>query len=490
MASTIKVDNVQNTPGTNIASKCGTTVTVGAASDNIRSAGNNLQASDGGNLISQCGTTVTLGASGDTVSLASGASQSGFGRAGSVDWDTASIKTAGFSAVSGNGYFCNTNGGIFTVSLPAGSAGDIVALADYTRTFNTNNLTVSPDGSEKIGGVAADAVLDVNGQSATFVYVDSTEGWINTQETQTSQTGTPPFVVATGGTPCTGAIVCSDYKQHTFTGPGTFTVTNGGDPTGSTSVDYLVIAGGGGGGYGAACNHTNGAGGAGGYRESPGAASGCYTVSPRGAAPAAAVVVSASPGSYTIAIGAGGAGVGTQPVKGCPGSLSSALCISSAGGGGSGKNPAPRCGQDGGSGGGGSSNASAGGGSGNTPPTNPVQGMPGGAGLDAAPSSLASGGGGGAVGAGANGTAGCGGNGGTGGTSSIDGTPTGRAGGGGGGSNTTGGTATCGGGSFPGPSMDGTVNTGGGGASASANTPSSTGGSGASGVVIIRYKFQ
>ena len=88
MASTIKVDNVQNQPGNNVVNKCGTTVTVGAASDGIRSAGNNLQASDGGNLISQCGTTVTLGASGDTVTLASGASQSGFGRAGSVDWQT------------------------------------------------------------------------------------------------------------------------------------------------------------------------------------------------------------------------------------------------------------------------------------------------------------------------------------------------------------------------------------------------------------------
>ena len=36
----------------------------------------------------QCGTTLTLGASGDTVTLASGASQSGFGRTGTVDWDT------------------------------------------------------------------------------------------------------------------------------------------------------------------------------------------------------------------------------------------------------------------------------------------------------------------------------------------------------------------------------------------------------------------
>ena len=70
--------------------------------------------------------------SGDTVSLASGASQSGFGRTGTVDWQT-TIKTAGFTAVNGEGYFCNTTGGAFTMNLPA-SAGaiDIVSIKDYT----------------------------------------------------------------------------------------------------------------------------------------------------------------------------------------------------------------------------------------------------------------------------------------------------------------------------------------------------------------------
>ena len=52
-------------------------------------------------------TTVNLGRSGGTVSLASGATQSGFGREGSVNWQT-SIKTATFTAASGEGYFCNT----------------------------------------------------------------------------------------------------------------------------------------------------------------------------------------------------------------------------------------------------------------------------------------------------------------------------------------------------------------------------------------------
>ena len=74
----------------------------------------------------QCGTTLTLGGSGDTVALGSGASQTGFGRTGTVDWQTGSIKTTTFTAVNGEGYFANTSGGAFTMNLPAGTAGAIV----------------------------------------------------------------------------------------------------------------------------------------------------------------------------------------------------------------------------------------------------------------------------------------------------------------------------------------------------------------------------
>ena len=52
----------------------------------------------------QCGSTLTLGSSGKTVTLATGASQSGFGRTGTVDWCT-TVKTSPLTAVSGNGYF-------------------------------------------------------------------------------------------------------------------------------------------------------------------------------------------------------------------------------------------------------------------------------------------------------------------------------------------------------------------------------------------------
>ena len=54
------------------------------------------------------GSTLTLGKSGDTVSIASGASTSGMGRAGAVDWQT-TIKTGDFSASDGEGYFVDTS---------------------------------------------------------------------------------------------------------------------------------------------------------------------------------------------------------------------------------------------------------------------------------------------------------------------------------------------------------------------------------------------
>ena len=117
----------------------------------------------------QCGTTLTLGRSGKTVTLASGASQSGFGENRTVDWQTGTIKTATFTAANGEGYFANTTGGAFTINLTAGTAGNIVAIADYTKTFKTNNLTIAPNGSQKIGGVNADVHLTTQGQSVTLV---------------------------------------------------------------------------------------------------------------------------------------------------------------------------------------------------------------------------------------------------------------------------------------------------------------------------------
>ena len=63
------------------------------------------------------GTNVVLGTSGQSVTLGCGATQTGFGRTGTVDWQT-SIKTAAsFTAVNGEGYFVDTTSGEVDVTL-------------------------------------------------------------------------------------------------------------------------------------------------------------------------------------------------------------------------------------------------------------------------------------------------------------------------------------------------------------------------------------
>ncbi len=441
----------------------------------------------------QSGSTLTLGGSGTAVTLACGATQTGFGRTGTVNWDT-TAKTGDFTAVSGNGYFVNTTSGAITVTLPASpSGGDIVAVKDYADTFDTNAVTLARNGSN-IGGQALNSVLSVEGLAVTLVYVDATKGWLVTDSGLQSEAPGPQYITATGGT-----ITCSgDYKIHTFTGPGTFCVSAGGNVAGSNTVDYLVIAGGGGGG-----STHGGGGGAGGYRESSGTTSGCYTASPLGACVSALPV---SVQGYPIVVGGGGA-FSPSPggLKGVSGSDSSFSIRTATGGGGGarGCSDTRMDGLPGGSGSGSATGCSASTrgaiGSGNTPPVNPSQGNNGGQGASDTTSYRSGGGGGGAT---ADGTSSSPSGeiatpGGAGATSSINGTPTARAGGGGGGSSNAPGTGaggTGGGGAgghncTPNPGRNATTNTGGGGGG-SGGSASDVGGTGGSGIVIIRYKFQ
>ena len=435
----------------------------------------------------QCGTTLTLGESGDTVTLGSGASQSGFGRTGTVDWDT-TAKTASFTAVSGDGYFVNTTSGAITATLPASpSAGDIVGFNDYARTFATNNLTVARNGSN-IQGSASDGVISTNGQSTMFVYVDGTKGWVPTEDQTTGNYGAQ-YVVATGGT----ITCCGDYKIHTFTGPGTFTVCSVGNPAGSDTVDYLVVAGGGG---GAARNGGAGGGGAGGYRE--GYNPGSYTASPLATT---ALPVTAT--AFPITVGGGGAQFpSANSGQGNAGSNSIFSSITSTGGGGGGavSSIAPiTVGAAGGSGGGAGIETDnvpfSCAGAGNTPPVSPPQGNPGGNNFAPTwPSPSGAGGGGGGAGAsGGNASSGTGGTRGCGVDTGISGSSVNYAQGGGavnygsplgglGGNNPTPATTDDG--------VAGGTNKGGGGGAGGSSSNTGTGAAGGSGIVVIRYRFQ
>ena len=261
------------------------------------------------------GSTLTLGESGTTVTLACGASQSGFGRTGTVDWQTSSIKTSTFTATSGEGYFVNTTSGAVTVNLPAGVAGAIVGLKDYAGTWQTNAVTLNPNGSDKIGGGnTIDPTLGVEGGSVLLVFVDSTQGWLATSQSVTeSPSGKELFICASGGTPSQSG----DYEIRTFTSSGTFTVNSLATNSPNNVIDYAVVAGGGGGGSGTSAGA--GGGGAGGLRQ--------FTSQP------------VSVQGYPVTVGGGGAGrgPGAAPVPaGTSGSTSTFISNSSAGGGGGG----------------------------------------------------------------------------------------------------------------------------------------------------------
>ena len=416
--------------------------------------------------------------------------------AGAIDWKTGDVKTANFTAVAGEGYFVNTTSSAFTATLPAGTAGDMISFVDYASTFDSNALSITPDGSEKINGTAALTVVSTEGLSITLIYVDSTKGWKSITGSDDNATGlTPTYIVATGGTIAT---VCTNYKVHTFTSNANFTVCSVGNASGGPNkVDYMVIAGGGGSGGSAGVATGSGGGGAGGYRESPGAETGCYTVSPRGAAPAAAITVSAQ--AYPIVIGGGGGSGGSgYGNTGSSGSTSSGLGISSAGGGGGSGYNAPASGNGGSGAGGAAWGPSNSKGTGNTPPVNPAQGSDGGDGTSTQNSTVSGGGGGGATGAGGEPGAtsplasNAGGVGGAGGTNCITGSPVARASGGvGGGAGNTPATAGGGAASTGNCGTAGSANTGGGASGSSTpGTGNNSGAAGGSGVVMIRYKFQ
>ena len=95
---------------------------------------------------------------------------------GGTAWQA--VKTTGFTAAAGEGYFCNTTSAAFTLTLPASpTIGDEVSFIDYAGTFDTNNLTIGRNG-ENIQGSAADLTVNVERAANTLVYTDGTQGWL------------------------------------------------------------------------------------------------------------------------------------------------------------------------------------------------------------------------------------------------------------------------------------------------------------------------
>ena len=381
----------------------------------------------------QSGTTLTLGTSGDTVSIPSGVTLANAGTAtgfAAIDWQSTIVTGATHTASANQGIWINTTSNACTLTLPGSpSVGDQLIFSDFARTWGSNAVTLTLNGSKFQSNTSPAPVYDTSGETVHIVYSGSTQGWIPIND---------------------GAVALETPQSY--------------------SADFLVIAGGGG--------ASGGGGGAGGYRTSTqtliGATVYTITVGDGGAGG----VSSSSKGTNGSNSSISGSGLTT---------------ITSAGGGGGGRidssSMPDNVGLDGGSGGGsgrGISATNSGFGSGNTPSTSPSQGNNGGA-VTGLASKYGSGGGGGATGVGAAGTGSTGGNGGAGTASSITGSSVTRAGGGGGAANAApagaGGSGGGGAGNYsPNAGTAGTANTGGGGGGGEGT---GGGGAGGKGVVII-----
>ena len=266
------------------------------------------------------GTSVSLGASSSIGVL--------------VSWQAVTVADGSttLTAEAGKGYFLDTNTGVIEVFLPSSpNRGDVIILVDYSGTFATNQAIINTGGQLIDSTAGPDFKLTTNNTIAQLVYVDANKGWLvylnqaagSTPDNALATGGgydTQTFIEATGGTVTTSG----NFKIHSFTGDGNFVVSSLSNSSPNNAVDYVVVAGGGGAGsgIGPTSSDAGGGGGAGGYREGK---SGCYTASPLGTSPAAAVVVTAQ--GYPVAVGAGGNG---SPQPNTPGNASANALIGNA----------------------------------------------------------------------------------------------------------------------------------------------------------------
>jgi hypothetical protein len=356
-----------------------------------------------------------------------------------------------------------------TFTAPADDGGSAVTSYSAVSSPAGGTGTLSEDGSTRTIAVTG---LSIN-TSYTFT-MTATNAIASSANSNTSGSVTTPnaqIMAASGGS----EVTSGDFKIHTFTADGCFTVNAEGVQAGCcggpNKVDYFVLGGGGSADIGPFGTNSAGGGGGGGFREGKSGEAGCWTASPLDSGTG----VATPGGNFPISVGGGGA-----PGTSSPGSPSIFYTITSAGGGG--------YNQAGGSAGGANSGGPGGPSyirAGNTPPVSPPQGNPSGASSGGIPGCGHTAGGGGGAG-----SAGSGSTGGSALSTGINGTSTQYAGGGGGGGGWQG--------PGPGPGGGATAGPGGGNQNASANTGSGgggaptggNGGTGGSGIVILRYKYQ
>ena len=402
----------------------------------------------------------------------------------------ASVTNCSIGAVNASGEFVVTNSGShnssFTVKATTTSLG--LADSDTTAQSLTPKLsapTISSPADAAINTNVAYTITstDANDDKLVIDYGASTFTLVSTSHGSASKVGNTvevtgfttnnPIVTTTFTAAATYSVKAKSQKADGSYGESAYSSTDSFTALDAYNVSWYAIAGGGGGG------NVGGGGGAGGMRSS------WNNETSGGGGSAESPILMLAGTTYTMTIGAGGAG-NVWPQNGHGGNTTSIAgsnitTISCVGGG---------LGKHSGAGGGGGCGGGAGyGGGAGTGTAN--QGYNGGAATSSASGGWPGGGGGGTKSAGTDSGSGQAGNGGYGQDTTISGGTATRGGGGGGGSRGTnspgagrdgggnGATCNCNGGSAG-------ANTGSGGGSAGGNSSTGTSGAGGSGMISIR----
>ena len=113
---------------------------------------------------------------------------------GGLSWSSDVITASTATVSAGNGYWINTTSNACTVTLPSSAdIGDKIVLADYDRTWATNNLVIDSNGLNFQGSSDAFTVdYSTAGQSLSIVYSDATKGWIPISDDAVTDAPTAP----------------------------------------------------------------------------------------------------------------------------------------------------------------------------------------------------------------------------------------------------------------------------------------------------------
>lgn len=75
-------------------------------------------------------------------------------------------------------YWVDTSGGALTLTLPSSpNQYDYIKFTDISGTFDSNNLTVNPNG-QRIMRTADNMTVSTEGASITMIYYGSGQGWL------------------------------------------------------------------------------------------------------------------------------------------------------------------------------------------------------------------------------------------------------------------------------------------------------------------------